>query len=384
MRVSGRPLRLCVATVLLLLPAAGWAQQPSSDAGSAAEQSLEARIVSIRPGPCADGSQTCFSLVLEGGTGEFKGKRIETTLDPNDFQGGHAADLKAGDRLVLDSQVIQGKTRYLPSDLVRSPALLWLLLVFCATLLLVGGIASIRSLLGMVVSFLILFFGIFPTILAGASPLWASLIGSFLIMGSTFLITHGWNPKTWSALIGTCLSLVLTAILAVGFTAWARIWGLADENIVFLTDSLPHLDTRGLLLAGVIIGTLGSLNDVTISQASAVFELKLANPALMAKHLYQSALRIGRDHISGAINTLVLAYAGASLSLLLLLASTSNVEPWSILLNRETFATEIVRTLVGSIGLLAAIPFTNFFASSFAARLPLGKLQKMAGLRHHQ
>jgi uncharacterized membrane protein len=379
LRRTSISLSSCLAAATLLLPCAASAQS----AGNAPEQSLEAQIVSIQPTMCGSDNHACQALTLRGLTAPFLGKEIHTTLDPNDFQSGHAADLKPGDKLVVDSQMVNGQTNYIVSDLVRRPILNWLLLLFCVCLLLVGGFGAIRSLLGMAVSFLILFFAIFPLILAGWPPLLVSFAGSVAIMASTFTITHGWNPKMWSALLGTCLSLVLTVALAIGFTGWARIWGLADENNVFLLDSLPHLDTRGLLLAGVIIGTLGSLNDVTISQASAVFELKSANPAMTRRQLYQSALRIGRDHISGAINTLVLAYAGASLSLLLLLASSSNTESWSILINRETFATEIVRTLVGSIGLLLAIPFTNFFASSFAARLSPSILKRMPASHSH-
>jgi uncharacterized membrane protein len=346
-------------------------------------QSLEAQITNVEPANCEDGSNSCSKLTLVGTTGQFKGKQIEAVLNPNDFQSGHNVKAYKGEKMVLDSQTMLGKEHFIISDVVRRPVLLWLLILFCACLLIVGGWSAVRSLLGMVVSFLILFFIMFPAILAGHSQLLVSLIGSMVIMAATFAISHGWNAKMWSALLGTCLSLVLTAVLAVSFSIWGQLWGLADESNNFLLTTLPHLDTRGILLAGIIIGTLGSLNDVTISQASSVFELKNANSKLTKKELYQSSLRIGRDHIAGAINTLILAYAGVSLSLLLLLMTSANTESWSILVNREAFATEIVRTLVGSIGLLAAIPLTNIFASYFADRLPMEHIKRCCGHGGH-
>ncbi len=376
------PWRAASAGILFSLLACTAIAHAQQDAGNTQEHTLEAQIIRVDRVTCGDDRHPCSLLHLKGITPPFAGKDITTTLDSQDTVGGRLADIGVGDSLVLDAQLIGGTEHYAVTDLVRRPGLQWLTVLFCLAIILVGGWKATRSLLGMVVSFLILFLFILPRILAGDSPLFIALVGSFFIMGLTFVISHGWNAKMWSAFGGTCLSLLLTGALAWFFTVLTRLWGLADEDTVYLLNSFPHLNTRGLLLAGIVIGTLGSLNDVTISQASAVFELKLANPALRARQLYDSALRIGRDHISGAINTLVLAYAGASLPLLLLLTSNANQEPWAILLNHETFATEIVRTLVGSIGLLAAIPFTNIFASVLADRLPMREIRKSCGHSH--
>ncbi|MBI3618600.1 YibE/F family protein [Candidatus Peregrinibacteria bacterium] len=346
------------------------------------EQSLEARITAITPSLCGRDRHACSQIDLAATSGPLAGKAITIRTDPLSFVGGRPISLKDGQSILLETQTIDGQQHFVFSDLVRRMPLSFLLAIFIGCIVLVGGRSSVRSLLGMVVSFVFLFAFMLPRILAGDSPLLIGFLGSCVIMTLTFLITHGWNAKMGSALLGTFLSLLLTAALAISFSAWAHLLGLADENAVYLLQNFPHLDTRGLLLAGIIIGTLGSLNDVTISQASAVFELKAANPRLTSKELNQSALRIGRDHIAGAINTLILAYAGVALPLLLLLVSSSNAEPWSILVNRETFATEIVRTLVGSIGLLAAIPFTNLFASFFAGRMDFSRLKEIAGGGH--
>jgi uncharacterized membrane protein len=378
MTITQRIIQSCLLVILCAHIPLALAQAPTDT-----QQSFEARITKIEPRTCDDMATVCSLLTLVGITDSFKGQSMQLMFNPNNFQSGHMAKVYLGEKMVVDSDMVQGQRTFVLSDVVRRPVLSWLLALFIIVLFVVGGWSSVRSLLGMIVSFCILFFFMFPRILAGDSPLFISLIGSIVIMATTFAISHGWNAKMWNALLGTCLSLLLTAFLAAIFSIWGQLWGLADESNAYLLGIFSNINTRGLLLAGIIIGTLGSLNDVTITQASAVFELKNASPSMKRKELAQSALRIGRDHIAGAINTLVLAYAGVSFSLLLLLMTNMNNEPWSILINRESFATEIVRTLVGSIGLLIAIPFTNFFASNFASKLPLEHIRRCCGHGGH-
>ncbi len=337
---------------------------------------FEARITDIKNSTCDEDKHACMEVDLVGTTTQFTGKEIHAVIEPNDFLG-HMTSLTKGDVLIMEAQMMNGEYRFIIADLSRRPILIWLLILFTIVALAVGGMATLRSVFGMGLSIILLFAVLLPQIMAGHSPLLVSVVGSFVIMTVTFLVTHGWNAKMWSALVGTAFSLAVTAVLAMLFTQWGRIFGLGDENVGFLLQTFPNLDTRGLLLAGIIIGTLGTLDDVTISQASSVFELKSANPSLTMRQLYQGAMRIGRDHIAGAVNTLVLAYAGASLSLLLLIATNAGQESWLTLISRESFASEIVRTFVGSLGLLAAIPATNYIACLFANRLPLSSVKKI-------
>jgi uncharacterized membrane protein len=337
---------------------------------------FEARITDIKNSTCDEDKHACMEVDLVGTTTQFTGKEIHAVIEPNDFLG-HMTSLTKGDVLIMEAQMMNGEYRFIIADLSRRPILIWLLILFTIVALAVGGMATLRSVFGMGLSIILLFAVLLPQIMAGHSPLLVSVVGSFVIMTVTFLVTHGWNAKMWSALVGTAFSLAVTAVLAMLFTQWGRIFGLGDENVGFLLQTFPNLDTRGLLLAGIIIGTLGTLDDVTISQASSVFELKSANPPLTMRQLYQGAMRIGRDHIAGAVNTLVLAYAGASLSLLLLIATNAGQESWLTLISRESFASEIVRTFVGSLGLLAAIPATNYIACLFANRLPLSAVKKI-------
>jgi uncharacterized membrane protein len=198
--------------------------------------------------------------------------------------------------------------------------------------------------------------------------MYIALVGSFIIMIVTFLICHGWDKKTIAAFGGTAVSLIVTALLAYSFSIYASLMGTADEEMLFLLSEFETLDARGILLAAIIIGTLGVLDDVTIAQASAVFELKKANTQMTIQQLYRSAHRIGSDHIAAAINTLILAYVGTSLPLILLVVAIPTGESWLTFLNREMVAQEIVRALVGSIGLLAAVPLTTLFAALLVSR----------------
>lgn len=171
-------------------------------------------------------------------------------------------------------------------------------------------------------------------------------------------LAHGFTHKTTTALIGTLMSLGVTALLAQVFVGLAQLSGFASDEATILNVQSATLDISGLVLAGVIIGALGALDDVTVTQSSAVWELRAANAALSRRQLFRSGLAIGRDHIASTVNTLLLAYAGASL----LLFFVASEQPWSSVSNQEIVATEIVRTLVGSIGLVFSVPITTWLA----------------------
>jgi uncharacterized membrane protein len=178
---------------------------------------------------------------------------------------------------------------------------------------------------------------------------------------------YGWNLKTHSAVVGILVSLIITGSISAFFINFTRLTGFGDENAMFLVQlTSQNINMRGLLLAGMIIGALGVLDDLVISQASAVFELHSTNQELGFKTLYQRAMNIGKDHVAATVNTLVLAYAGASLPMLLLF-SISNQDP-AMLINISYIAEEIVRTLVGSIGLIASIPITTGLAAIVATK----------------
>jgi len=250
-------------------------------------------------------------------------------------------------------------------DFDRTSALLWMTGMFAAAILFISGWKGFRSLLSMGFSLAVIIGYIIPHILVGEDPVRVSIIGSGLLLGVTLYLTYGWNLKSHSAVAGMLIALILTGMLAWAFMLLTRLSGQGDENALFLLQMLDaRINLRGLFLGGMIIGALGVLDDLVMTQASAVFELHGANPELGFRGLYKSAMRIGQDHVAATVNTLVLAYAGASLPMLLMFSlSRGN---YLYLINIAFVAEEIVRTLVGSIGLIMAVPLTTAIAIGFA------------------
>jgi len=275
---------------------------------------------------------------------------------------------KAGDGvLVQSSPSPTGADVYYIVDHLRTRTLWLITAIFVGLVLFVGRWYGVRSLLGLAVTYLLLMRFIIPAILSGYSPLLVSLVGGVGIMASTLVLAHGVDRKSGAAIGGTALALVLIVVLSQAAIIAAKLTGLVgdDEASTVFVLFGGAIDARGLLLGGILIGALGALDDVTMTQSSAVFELRDANPALQGRALYDRGMRIGRDHIASIVNTLVLAYAGASMPLLVILASQT--EGLGTLLNREFLASEVVRTVVGSIGIVAAVPLTTAFASMFAS-----------------
>jgi uncharacterized membrane protein len=265
------------------------------------------------------------------------------------------------------------------ADFVRVNYLLWLTAIFAVTILLISRWKGLRSLISMALSLTIIIGYIIPHILAGEDPLRVSISGSVILLAVTLYLTYGWNLKTHAAVLSMIIVLLITGVLAGAFVVVTRLTGSGDENALFLLQMLnTQINLRGLLLGGMIIGALGVLDDLVTTQASAVFELHHANPSLGFPQLFRSAMRIGQDHVAATVNTLVLAYAGASLPMLLMFSLGRG--DYGTLVNFEFVAEEIVRTLVGSLGLVAAVPLTTAIAILFALRAEsLGKWSHILG-----
>jgi len=265
------------------------------------------------------------------------------------------------------------------ADFVRVNSILWLTIIFVLTILVISRWKGLRSLISMAISLTIIIGYIIPNILAGRDPLWVSISGSVVLLAVTLYLTYGWNLKTHAAVLSMAIVLLITGTLAGIFVLVTRLTGSGDENALFLLQMLDtQISLRGLLLGGMIIGALGVLDDLVTTQASAVFELHHANPSLGFAGLFQSAMRIGQDHVAATVNTLVLAYAGASLPMLLMFSLGRG--DLGSLVNFQFVAEEIVRTLVGSLGLIAAVPLTTAIAILFALRADsLGKWRQFLG-----
>jgi uncharacterized membrane protein len=272
-------------------------------------------------------------------------------------------EFRVGDVVELLATEVPGQgPTWFVTDLRRLGALGWLALLFVGGVLLVGRWRGLRSLLGLALSLWVVIGFMLPAILAGSSPPLVALIGGTAILLITLYLSHGLNAMTTAAAVGTLGALVVTVVLALVAIDGARITGFASEDAVYARFALGELDLRGLVLAGLIVAALGVLDDVTVSQASTVFAIHETDPGQSFAQLVTRGMRVGRDHIASVVNTLFLAYAGASLGLLVLF-STSGI-PVRELVNTELVAVELVKTMVGSLGLLAAVPLTTVIAAA--------------------
>jgi len=271
----------------------------------------------------------------------------------------------AGDLVYLERVVGRDGDRFYISDSARTQPLLLIVGLFVTLVVLVGRGKGLRSLVGTLFSLVVIFAFIVPQIVAGRDPVAVSIAGSILLLAVSNYLIYGWNPRAHAAAAGMVLSLVLTGLLAWLSVRWTRLTGLTAEESSYLIMELGQgVNLQGLLLGGIIIGSMGALDDVCVAQVSVVFELLDANHDLGWTELFRRSFNVGRDHIAAMVNTLVLAYTGASLPLMLVF--TLYQEPLWRRINREPIAEEIVRTLVGSIGLVLAAPITSLIASLLA------------------
>ncbi len=267
--------------------------------------------------------------------------------------------------IVTFTKDLKGNDVFYITDYIRRDSLLFLFLIFVILAIVVARKRGLASLIGMAFSFLVIFLFILPMISSGNSPVEIAILGSLVIIPVTFLLSHGINKKTMVAIIGTIIALIITGILASIFVEGAKLTGFASEEASFLSVAKQGvINIKNLLLAGIIIGLLGILDDITISQSAIVFQLKETDKKLKVSELYKKAMNVGQDHISSMINTLVLVYTGASLSLFLLFID--NPRPFLEVINYEIIADQIIRVLIGSIGLILAVPITTFIAALVA------------------
>ena len=300
-----------------------------------------ARLLSITA-RLADGRDATFEMVDETGDLYAVGQRVR----------------------VAEAEGPDGGVTWYINDIERNRPLLVLTAVFLVAVLLFGRWQGLRALVGLALTLGVVVAYMVPALLAGRDPVAVALSAAVVIMAVTLYLTHGVRPKTTAAVMGTLLALALTVGLSWVFIELASLTGMSDEEARLASVSVGGLSLRGLLLAGIIIGALGVLDDVTMAQSSTVFELRRADPQAGFGRLFGGAMAVGRDHVAATINTLFLAYAGASLPLLILFSSSP--DPLPVIASSEVVAVEIVRTLVGSIGLMASVPLTTALAAWLA------------------
>ena len=350
---------------LTLLPPYSFAQA-NSQPPIAKEETLEGTVIKIveekkiKP-EFSEKKQLYQKLKILITKGSLKGKKI--VVENGNIPMTNLQKYQIGNRLLLSySKGPDNNDFFYITDYIRQDALFSLFAIFVVLTIIIGKWRGASSLLGMAISFFIILTFILPKILAGHDPLQTAIIGSLFIIPITFYLSHGFNKKTTVAIVGTTITLIIIGLMTKYFVEITKLTGFASEEASFLqTINNGTINIKGLLLASIIICALGILDDITISQAAIVYQLKKTDPRLKPANLYKKAMDVGQDHISSMVNTLVLAYTGAALPLLLLFVN--NPHPFLEVINYEVVADEIVRTIIGSIGLVLAVPITTLIAS---------------------
>lgn len=329
---------------------------PQANVETVKAQVLEILNQEVRNIPGTDTSHDYQEIRVKILEGSQKGEVI--TVE-NDY-----LNLKKDEVFYLrhETDGLDGREMYAVVEPYRLPAVLGFIGLFVLCVLVFGGWQGLRGLISLIISFFFIFYLLFPGILNGYSPILVSIGVSSLIVVLGSYVTHGFNKTTTSAVVGMIATILFTGALAYFAVDITRLSGFATEESVYLNfGTNGTIDFVGLLLGSILIGLLGVLYDAAISQAIAIEELHKVGPHLSRAFIFKRALRIGREHIGALVNTLAIAYVGASLPLLLLFYATTD-SSFSLNLNRELFATEVIRTMIGSIGLVLAVPITSLIS----------------------
>lgn len=350
---------LAVAGMVVL-----WPRGEAPDLGVRPSTFVDATVRSVERGDCdsveVPGALSgCRVVTMELTSGEQDGRVSTFVVMDTQLE---VPELHEGDRVVLlDTGSTVEETRYTFVDFQRGTPLVALTVLFVIVVVAFGRLRGLRALVGLAASAAVLVLFIVPALLRDQPALPVALVGTVVIAFLALYLAHGLNVPTTVALAGTLVSLLIIALLSVVVSATTHLTGLGDDTAQTLRITASDLDLRGLLIAGMIVGALGVLDDVTVTQVSAVQALLRARPDIGRRALYSEALHIGRDHIASTVNTLILAYAGAALPLLLFFAE--GFAPTSRLITGELVAVEIVRMMVGSIGLVLSVPITTALAA---------------------
>jgi uncharacterized membrane protein len=348
-------LRLAFVIIALGFAAPALAQELHQDI----RETVSARVQSIRvdedrviPGTIVEAPyQLLLVEVLEG---KAKGQNVEIE---NDY-----VRVGVGDKIFVHRlETVEGHELYAFSEPDRSTPLIVFTLLFLVTIIAFGGLQGLRGLVSLAGSVLLILYVLLPAVLAGHSPVFVSIGVSSLIIIVGSYITHGFRRSTTAAVLGMIVTILITGLLAYASVHWGMLTGYGDESAMYLNlNAQGAIDLSGLLLGAIIIGLLGVLYDSAIGQSVAVDELRAAAPGISRREVFKRATRIGREHIGALVTALAIAYVGAALPLLLLFYQSEM--PIGFILNREVIATEIMRTLVGSIGLVIAVPVTTLIS----------------------
>ncbi len=355
-----------VVAMALLWPSASEVPRDANPLSGDGVSLVDGTVTAVEPFDCGSGGVGPDNLPTVAGdcanvTAETDAGDATFTLDSARYQAG----MDVGDDIELIRIAPQGQeATYEFYDFQRSTPLVAIALAFAVLVVVVARWRGLFALVGIGVTLLALMQFILPALLAGKAALPVAIVGSTVIMTIVLYLAHGVSIRTTSALFGTYFGIVATALMGVLATDWTSLTGIGSEDDRTLVATVPDLSMSGVVAATMVIAGLGVLNDVTVTQASAVWEMRALQPTARARELFTSAMRIGRDHIASSVYTLVFAYAGSAMTVLLLISAYSR--PLGEMASTEELGQEIVRTLVGAIGLVLAVPVTTAIAVALA------------------
>ena len=392
-RINSKSIALVVILILVTVAAVMWilpyflspVPLPASIGPGYGEGTVPARVVEIiEEGEIQLGEvpQPYQVMRIELMDGEYRGLLMEIDYGRRQIRQEGISFSPGDEILVTMGRRQDGVLTAYFVDMMRIKPLLWLLLTFIVSIIVISGWKGVRALLAMAFSLLVIIGYIIPHILSGEDPVKVSIIGSAVLLGVTLYVTYGWNLKTHSSVVSMVITLLITGLLTWFFAGLTRLTGFGSEDALFLLQMQDvSINLRGLMLGGMIIGAVGVLDDLVTTQSSAVFELHGTDPGQGSRGLFHRSMRIGQDHVAATVNTLVLAYAGASLPMLLVFTLARG--QLSYLVNFEIIAVEIVRTLVGSLGLIFAVPIATGIAAWLVLNAHrLGDYRKFLGPEH--
>jgi uncharacterized membrane protein len=361
---------LTVAGLAVLWPHGGAHRGPSQAMGGATEGAVVTHALETRcPGPVA---QRCVAIDVRLTSGARKGTLTRIALGP----AGTVAAVKPGTAVRV--QPTGGSYTYAGID--RRTPLLWLAIACAALVALITRVRGVLAIAGLGLSLLVVTRFLVPALLIGRPALLVAVVGALAVMFITVLLTYGVSPPSLAACLGIGTSLLFAAVTGMLAADATHLDGHSSELATFLAGTDRAISLQGVVLAGLVIGALGVLADMGVTQASAVMALRHANPAMSAKRLFRGAFGVGRDHLIATTHTLVLAYAGATLPLLLVMRS-SGVDLTDAI-NTQDLAEPIVATLIGAMALLISVPLTTALCAAVVHRIPADALDH-AGHHHH-
>lgn len=348
--------------MVLLWPSPDSIPRDANPYGGQGVSTVEAKVTGVEPFDCNSGGEGPDGMPqVDGDCAHVTATTDDGTAQFDLDAARHKAGIEPGDKIKLIRIAPEGQeVSYEFLDFERGLPIIALALIFSVLVVAVARKRGLFALVGIGVTLFALTKFILPAFLAGESPLLVAIVGSTAIMIVVLYLAHGVSIRTTSALFGTLVGIALTGAIGFAATGWTSLSGVGSEDDQVLIATVPNLDLSGIVAATMVIAGLGVLNDVTVTQASAVWEMRALQPTANAASLFASAMRIGRDHIASSVYTLVFAYAGSAMTVLLL--TTAYQRPLGDMATTEEIGTEIVRTLVGAIGLVLAVPITTIFA----------------------